>query len=104
VTENGLFPVTTASGPSRRTHSLPKNSPALWVPRIRPLPVTWTSRWRTSATRRELHGARSDLCAGRIDSAAYEEGIEAEIRDVISFEEKAGIDVLVHGEPERWLR
>ncbi|MEH6379947.1 5-methyltetrahydropteroyltriglutamate--homocysteine S-methyltransferase, partial [Streptomyces sp. KLMMK] len=49
----------------------------------------------------ELRTARADLRAGRIDEAAYERRIEAEIREVISFQEKAGIDVLVHGEPER---
>ncbi|MFE5870915.1 5-methyltetrahydropteroyltriglutamate--homocysteine S-methyltransferase [Streptomyces roseifaciens] len=49
----------------------------------------------------ELRTARADLRAGRIDEAAYERRIETEIREVISFQEKAGIDVLVHGEPER---
>ncbi|MFE0100423.1 5-methyltetrahydropteroyltriglutamate--homocysteine S-methyltransferase [Streptomyces sp. NPDC059009] len=48
-----------------------------------------------------LRTARAELRAGRIDTAAYEERIEAEIRDVLAFQEKAGIDVLVHGEPER---
>ncbi|MGC5360664.1 5-methyltetrahydropteroyltriglutamate--homocysteine S-methyltransferase [Streptomyces sp. DT24] len=49
----------------------------------------------------ELRTARADLRAGRIDHTGYEARIEAEIRDVLSFQEKAGIDVLVHGEPER---
>ncbi|MDT9695269.1 5-methyltetrahydropteroyltriglutamate--homocysteine S-methyltransferase [Streptomyces sp. P17] len=49
----------------------------------------------------ELRSARADLRAGRIDTAAYEERIRAEIQEVISFQEKAGLDVLVHGEPER---
>lgn len=49
----------------------------------------------------ELRLARADLRAGRIDEAGYEERIENEIREVISFQEKTGIDVLVHGEPER---
>ncbi|MFH8597098.1 5-methyltetrahydropteroyltriglutamate--homocysteine S-methyltransferase [Streptomyces rimosus] len=49
----------------------------------------------------ELRAARADLRAGRIDTAAYEERIRNEIREVIAFQEKAGIDVLVHGEPER---
>ncbi|WP_328923899.1 5-methyltetrahydropteroyltriglutamate--homocysteine S-methyltransferase [Streptomyces sp. NBC_00190] len=49
----------------------------------------------------ELRTARADLRAGRIDTAGYEERIEAEIREVLAFQEKAGIDVLVHGEPER---
>lgn len=49
----------------------------------------------------ELRTARAGLRAGRIDAAAYEKRIEAEIREVVAFQEKAGIDVLVHGEPER---
>ncbi|MEU6114126.1 5-methyltetrahydropteroyltriglutamate--homocysteine S-methyltransferase [Streptomyces sp. NPDC047117] len=49
----------------------------------------------------EVRTARADLRAGRIDTAGYEERIKAEIQEVISFQEKAGLDVLVHGEAER---
>ncbi|MDX2560722.1 5-methyltetrahydropteroyltriglutamate--homocysteine S-methyltransferase [Streptomyces sp. TX20-6-3] len=49
----------------------------------------------------ELRVARADLRAGRIDAAGYEERIKDEIREVLAFQEKTGIDVLVHGEPER---
>ncbi|MFJ9211606.1 5-methyltetrahydropteroyltriglutamate--homocysteine S-methyltransferase [Streptomyces sp. NPDC102264] len=49
----------------------------------------------------ELRTARADLRTGRIGTAGYEERIKAEIGEVISFQEKTGIDVLVHGEPER---
>ncbi|MFD4611022.1 5-methyltetrahydropteroyltriglutamate--homocysteine S-methyltransferase [Streptomyces sp. NPDC058440] len=49
----------------------------------------------------ELRAARADLRAGRIGTAGYEERVKAEIREVISFQEKAGFDVLVHGEAER---
>ncbi|MEV6997847.1 5-methyltetrahydropteroyltriglutamate--homocysteine S-methyltransferase [Streptomyces sp. NPDC093982] len=49
----------------------------------------------------ELRTARADLRGGRIDAAGYEERIKAEIQEVISFQEKTGIDVLVHGEAER---
>jgi 5-methyltetrahydropteroyltriglutamate--homocysteine methyltransferase len=49
----------------------------------------------------ELRAARADLRADRIDTAGYEERIKAEIQEVISFQEKTGLDVLVHGEPER---
>lgn len=49
----------------------------------------------------ELRTARADLRAGRIGTAGYEERIRAEIDEVIAFQEKTGIDVLVHGEPER---
>jgi 5-methyltetrahydropteroyltriglutamate--homocysteine methyltransferase len=49
----------------------------------------------------ELHCARADPRAGHIDADTYNERIAAEIREVLAFQEKAGIDVLVHGEPER---
>ncbi|MEV7521500.1 5-methyltetrahydropteroyltriglutamate--homocysteine S-methyltransferase [Streptomyces sp. NPDC091371] len=62
------------------------------------LPTTTIGSFPQTA---ELRTARADLRAGRIDTAGYEERIEAEIREVLAFQEKAGIDVLVHGEPER---
>ncbi|MFE9248969.1 5-methyltetrahydropteroyltriglutamate--homocysteine S-methyltransferase [Streptomyces sp. NPDC007088] len=48
-----------------------------------------------------LRTARADLRAGRIDTDGYEDRIRSEIREVVSFQERAGLDVLVHGEPER---
>lgn len=45
----------------------------------------------------ELRTARADLRAGRIDTAGYEKRIRTEIGEVIAFQEKTGIDVLVHG-------
>ncbi|MET9417351.1 5-methyltetrahydropteroyltriglutamate--homocysteine S-methyltransferase [Streptomyces klenkii] len=62
------------------------------------LPVTTIGSFPQTT---ELRTARADLRSGRIDTAAYEERIKAEIREVVSYQEKAGIDVLVHGEPER---
>ncbi|HET6857965.1 MAG TPA: 5-methyltetrahydropteroyltriglutamate--homocysteine S-methyltransferase [Streptomyces sp.] len=62
------------------------------------LPTTTIGSFPQTA---ELRTARAELRTGRIDAAAYDERIEAEIREVLSFQEKAGIDVLVHGEPER---
>ncbi|MGW8375085.1 5-methyltetrahydropteroyltriglutamate--homocysteine S-methyltransferase [Streptomyces sp. ODS28] len=62
------------------------------------LPTTTIGSFPQTA---ELRTARADLRKGRIDAAAYEERIKTEIREVLSFQEKAGIDVLVHGEPER---
>ncbi|MEV4748898.1 5-methyltetrahydropteroyltriglutamate--homocysteine S-methyltransferase [Streptosporangium sp. NPDC049248] len=62
------------------------------------LPTTTIGSFPQTA---ELRTARADLRAGRIDAAAYDERIAAEIRSVLAFQEEAGIDVLVHGEPER---
>ncbi|MBT2446551.1 5-methyltetrahydropteroyltriglutamate--homocysteine S-methyltransferase [Streptomyces sp. ISL-43] len=63
-----------------------------------PLPTTTIGSFPQTD---ELRTARADLRAGRIDAAEYEERIKAEIREVVSFQEKTGVDVLVHGEPER---
>ncbi|WP_336048669.1 5-methyltetrahydropteroyltriglutamate--homocysteine S-methyltransferase [Streptomyces sp. CA2R101] len=63
-----------------------------------PLPTTTIGSFPQTA---ELRTARADLRAGRIGTAGYEERIAGEIRDVLAFQEKAGLDVLVHGEPER---
>ncbi|MFG2454804.1 5-methyltetrahydropteroyltriglutamate--homocysteine S-methyltransferase [Streptomyces sp. NPDC048512] len=49
----------------------------------------------------ELRAARADLRTGRTDVAGYEERIRSEIGEVIAFQEKTGLDVLVHGEAER---
>ncbi|MFE6906756.1 5-methyltetrahydropteroyltriglutamate--homocysteine S-methyltransferase [Streptomyces erythrochromogenes] len=65
------------------------------------LPVLPTTTIGSFPQTDELRVARADLRAGRIDAAGYEERIGNEIREVISFQEKTGIDVLVHGEPER---
>ncbi|MGK5547500.1 5-methyltetrahydropteroyltriglutamate--homocysteine S-methyltransferase [Streptomyces sp. URMC 127] len=62
------------------------------------LPVTTIGSFPQTT---ELRTARADLRSGRMDEEAYEERIKAEIREVLAFQEKAGIDVLVHGEPER---
>ncbi|WP_327227557.1 5-methyltetrahydropteroyltriglutamate--homocysteine S-methyltransferase [Streptomyces platensis] len=62
------------------------------------LPTTTIGSFPQTAA---LRTARADLRAGRIDTAGYHDRIAAEIGDVLAFQEKAGIDVLVHGEPER---
>ncbi|MFJ1586301.1 5-methyltetrahydropteroyltriglutamate--homocysteine S-methyltransferase [Streptomyces sp. NPDC088197] len=62
------------------------------------LPTTTIGSFPQTA---DLRAARADLRAGRIDTAGYEERIRAEIGEVVSFQEKTGLDVLVHGEPER---
>ncbi|MFI6938588.1 5-methyltetrahydropteroyltriglutamate--homocysteine S-methyltransferase [Streptomyces sp. NPDC050418] len=62
------------------------------------LPTTTIGSFPQTA---DLRTARADLRAGRLDAVGYEERIKAEIQEVISFQEKAGLDVLVHGEPER---
>ena len=49
----------------------------------------------------ELRALRRDYKRGEIDAPLYEAGIKAYIDDCIAFQESIGLDVLVHGEPER---
>jgi len=49
----------------------------------------------------ELRALRRDYKNGTIGDAMYETGIKAYIDDCIAFQESIGLDVLVHGEPER---
>ncbi len=49
----------------------------------------------------EIRALRRDWRGGGISDAAYENAIRAEIERVIRFQEDIGLDVLVHGEPER---
>lgn len=49
----------------------------------------------------EIRVARADLRAGRIDEAEYVQKMKDEVAAVIALQEELGIDVLVHGEPER---
>ncbi|MEX3646850.1 5-methyltetrahydropteroyltriglutamate--homocysteine S-methyltransferase [Mycolicibacterium porcinum] len=62
------------------------------------LPTTTIGSYpQTSAIR----VARADLRSGTIDAAEYRRRMKAEIADVIKLQEDLGLDVLVHGEPER---
>ncbi len=66
--------------------------------RLPVLPTTTIGSYpQTSAIRK----ARAALRSGEIDQAEYERRMKAEIAAVIKLQEELGIDVLVHGEPER---
>ncbi len=49
----------------------------------------------------EIRASRRELREGKIELADYEGRMRAEIDRVIDFQEEIGLDVLVHGEPER---
>jgi 5-methyltetrahydropteroyltriglutamate--homocysteine methyltransferase len=49
----------------------------------------------------EIRQARASLRRGEIDEATYQRRIRSEVERVIGFQEEVGLDVLVHGEPER---
>lgn len=63
-----------------------------------PLPTTTIGSFPQTT---ELRVARARLRKGEIDAAAYTEAMKAEIARVIALQEQLGLDVLVHGEPER---
>lgn len=56
-----------------------------------------TSRKQT----KEIRNARAKLGKGEITDVEYDEFIKKEIEHVVRFQEKVGLDILVHGEPER---
>ncbi|WP_043716722.1 5-methyltetrahydropteroyltriglutamate--homocysteine S-methyltransferase [Kutzneria sp. 744] len=62
------------------------------------LPTTTIGSFPQTA---ELRKARAALRTGKLDADAYREAMRAEIRAVIAEQERIGLDVLVHGEPER---
>ncbi|WP_421620945.1 5-methyltetrahydropteroyltriglutamate--homocysteine S-methyltransferase [Alkalilimnicola ehrlichii] len=49
----------------------------------------------------EIRAARRDLKAGRLTPEAYEARMREEIAFAVARQEEIGLDVLVHGEPER---
>ncbi len=63
-----------------------------------PLPTTTIGSFPQTP---ELRRARRQRDAGELDEAGYEGVMEAEIERVIRLQEELGLDVLVHGEPER---
>ncbi|HET6508059.1 MAG TPA: 5-methyltetrahydropteroyltriglutamate--homocysteine S-methyltransferase [Baekduia sp.] len=66
-----------------------------------PLPELPTTTIGSFPQTAEIRAARREHKAGQIDRAAYEAAMEAEIARAIAFQEELGLDVLVHGEPER---
>ena len=49
----------------------------------------------------EIRKARADHRAGELTDEQYNEALKTEIKQVIELQERLGLDVLVHGEPER---
>lgn len=49
----------------------------------------------------ELRQARAAHRAGKLADDTYEDRLKAEVERVVRFQEEIGLDVLVHGEPER---
>ncbi|OJF12984.1 5-methyltetrahydropteroyltriglutamate--homocysteine S-methyltransferase [Couchioplanes caeruleus] len=66
--------------------------------RLPELPTTTIGSFPQTA---EVRRARAELRAGTLDEAGYTARMHAEIARVIRLQEELGLDVLVHGEPER---
>jgi 5-methyltetrahydropteroyltriglutamate--homocysteine methyltransferase len=65
------------------------------------LPVLPTTTIGSFPQTPEIRAARAGYQAGHITRDAYEAAMRAEIDRVIALQEDIGLDVLVHGEPER---
>ncbi len=63
-----------------------------------PFPTTTIGSFPQTA---EVRSKRAAFRAGKINREEYERFLESEIERVIRFQEEIGLDVLVHGEPER---
>ncbi|MDH2427489.1 5-methyltetrahydropteroyltriglutamate--homocysteine S-methyltransferase [Sphaerisporangium sp. TRM90804] len=66
--------------------------------RLPPLPTTTIGSFPQTG---ELRAARAALAAGELGEAEYNRRVRHEIERAIRVQERLGLDVLVHGEPER---
>ena len=66
--------------------------------RLGPVPTTTIGSFPQTG---QIRADRAAHRAGRLDDAEYERRMRAEIERVIRLQEQIGLDVLVHGEPER---
>jgi 5-methyltetrahydropteroyltriglutamate--homocysteine methyltransferase len=65
------------------------------------LPVLPTTTIGSFPQTPAVRSLRAQYRQGNASMATYEEGMKAYIDDAIAFQEQVGLDVLVHGEPER---
>jgi 5-methyltetrahydropteroyltriglutamate--homocysteine methyltransferase len=81
----------------RSTHATRRATQAE-VLALPPLPTTTIGSFPQTD---DLRKARAAHRAGKLDDEAYEQLLQAEVERVVRFQEQVGLDVLVHGEPER---
>ncbi|KIW98390.1 5-methyltetrahydropteroyltriglutamate-homocysteine S-methyltransferase [Cladophialophora bantiana CBS 173.52] len=65
------------------------------------LPLFPTTTIGSFPQTKEIRIQRNKFTKGEITAADYEKFIEKEIRDVVKIQDELGLDVYVHGEPER---
>ncbi|TDD06041.1 5-methyltetrahydropteroyltriglutamate--homocysteine S-methyltransferase [Saccharopolyspora terrae] len=83
---------------SRRTDYAKRREAQQKSLRLPPLPTTTIGSFPQTT---DVRKARAALRAGRIDAATYRQRMRDEVERVIALQEDIGLDVLVHGEPER---
>jgi 5-methyltetrahydropteroyltriglutamate--homocysteine methyltransferase len=66
-----------------------------------PLPELPTTTIGSFPQTPEIRAARRELREGRLSPGDYERFLKAQIAEVVAHQEHLGLDVLVHGEPER---
>ncbi|KAG8164178.1 hypothetical protein KVR01_006096 [Diaporthe batatas] len=65
------------------------------------LPLFPTTTIGSFPQTKEIRASRQKLTKGEISAAEYDKFIEKEIEDNVKIQEELGLDVFVHGEPER---
>ncbi|PHH90098.1 hypothetical protein CDD83_4523 [Cordyceps sp. RAO-2017] len=65
------------------------------------LPLFPTTTIGSFPQTKEIRAQRNKLTKGEINTETYDKFIEQEIRDNVKIQEELGLDVFVHGEPER---
>ncbi len=65
------------------------------------LPLFPTTTIGSFPQTKDIRIARNKFSKGEISSEEYEQFIEKEIQSVVKFQDSVGLDVYVHGEPER---
>ncbi|MDE2837318.1 MAG: 5-methyltetrahydropteroyltriglutamate--homocysteine S-methyltransferase [Chloroflexota bacterium] len=84
---------------SRRTSAYPERRKAQQqVLRLPSYPTTTIGSFPQTP---EIRKARASRNRGELTTAEYEQFIRQEIENSVRFQEETGLDVLVHGEPER---
>ncbi|MBF4463581.1 MULTISPECIES: 5-methyltetrahydropteroyltriglutamate--homocysteine S-methyltransferase [unclassified Rathayibacter] len=65
------------------------------------LPLLPTTTIGSFPQTREIRAARAGVARGELTAEQYDDRMRAEIERVVRLQEEIGLDVLVHGEPER---
>ncbi len=90
--------VTALTAAERRRTPYEERAEAQSLLGLPPLPTTTIGSFPQT---REIRRARAAWTRGELSDAEYEDAMRGEIARVIALQEELGLDVLVHGEPER---